>query len=108
MGEPALKYLTAAEYLAFERAASEKHEFYKGEIFAMSGARLAHNRIQMNFVGEVRSFLKGKSCDVFGSDLRIHIPSNTLFTYPDAIIIYGKPQMLDEEFDTVLNPSVIL
>ena len=107
-GEAALKYYTAKEYLAFERAAQEKHEFYKGEIFAMSGASFRHNQIQMNFTIAVGSFLKGKSCDVFGSDLRIHIPSNTLYTYPDAIIICGKPQFLDEEFDTVLNPAVII
>ncbi len=108
MGEPALKYYTASEYLAFERTSETKHEFYKGEIFDMSGASLGHNHIQINLVGEVRTFLKGKSCNVFGSDLRIHIPSNSLYTYPDAIIICGKPEMLDEAFDTVLNPTVIV
>lgn len=108
MGEPALKYYTTAEYLAFERAALEKHEFYKGEIFAMSGASFRHNKIQMNFTISVGNFLKGKSCDIFGSDLRIHVPANTLFTYPDVIIICDKPQFLDQEFDTVLNPAVIV
>ncbi|TKK71925.1 Uma2 family endonuclease [Ilyomonas limi] len=107
MGEPVLKCHTAAEYLAFEKTSQTKHEFYKGEIFDTDGASFKHNQIQTNFVGEVRAFLKGRPCDVFGSDLRIHIPSNTLYTYPDAIIICGKPQLPDDEFDTVLNPSVI-
>ncbi len=108
MGEPVLKYYTAQEYLAFERASPEKHEFYKGEIFDMAGASFNHNKLQMNFTGEVRSFLKGKSCDVFGSDLRIHIPSNTLFTYPDAVIVCGKPDLQEEAFDTLLNPAVVV
>jgi Uma2 family endonuclease len=91
-----------------ERAATEKHEYYKGEVFAMSGARVKHNRIQMNFLGATHSYLRGKYCEVFGSDLRIHIPSNSLFTYPDAVIICDGLQLLDEEFDTVLNPKVIV
>ncbi|MEI6949157.1 Uma2 family endonuclease [Paraflavisolibacter sp. H34] len=109
MAHPAVKnYITAQEYLEQERAATEKHEYYQGEVFAMSGARLQHNRIQMNFTGEARIRLRGKSCEVFGSDLRVHIPANTLFTYPDAVIVCGKPELLDEAFDTLLNPVVIV
>lgn len=104
----AKKFYTQEEYLAFERASLEKHEYYQGEIFDMAGTRVNHNRIQMNFTGEVRSFLKNKSCDVFGSDLRIHIPENTLYTYPDALIVCGELDLLDNEFDTVLNPVVIV
>lgn len=107
MGEPALKYYTAAECLAFERTSQTKHEFYRGEICDVPGTGFNHNKLQMNLTIAVGSFLKGKSCNVFVSDLRIHIPSNTLYTYPDAIIICGKLQLLDEEFGTVLNPSVI-
>jgi Uma2 family endonuclease len=104
---PAKRY-TVEEYLAMERASTEKHEYYRGEIFAMSGASLRHNRIQMNFLREVGLFLKGKGCDVFGSDLRVHIPSNGLYTYPDAVIVCGEPQLGDTEMDTLLNPGVIV
>ena len=127
MSEPALKYHTEEAYLVFERAALDKHEFYKGEVFEWgTGLRkqvtnlllsnenrdkkdtsFNYNKLRTNFIVPIGSFLKGKLCNVFGSDLRIHIPSNTLYTYPDAIIICGKPQLLDEEFDTILNPSVI-
>lgn len=108
MAEPALKYITAEQYLELERAAAEKHEFYQGEIFVMPGATVNHNTIQVNFVGEVRNNLKGKSCKVFGSDLRVHIPTHSLFTYPDALIVCGKPELLDNELDTLLNPVVIV
>ena len=108
MGFPALKYYTAEAYLALEREAAEKHEFYKGEIFAMAGASFKHNQLQKNFIVEVGAFLRGKSCDVFGSDLRVHNPFNTLFTYPDAVIVCGKPEWEDGLFDTLLNPSVIV
>jgi Uma2 family endonuclease len=107
MAVPALKYASIEAYLVAERAATEKHEYYKGEVFAMSGASLRHNKIQVNLTGEIRNFLRGKSCDVFGSDLRVHIPSNSLFTYPDVVIICGEPQLMDHAQDTVLNPAVI-
>lgn len=104
----AYKYKTAEEYLAFERAALDKHEYYKGEVFAMSGNSLRHNQIQINFIGETRNFLKGKPCKIFGSELRVHVPLNQWYTYPDAIIVCDEPQMMDDEFDTLLNPAVII
>jgi Uma2 family endonuclease len=104
----AIKQYTVEEYLALERVSPEKHEYYRGEIFAMSGASLPHNRIQMNFVRKVGNFLEGKGCDVFGSDLRVHIPTNGLYTYPDAVIVCGAPDVGDEEMDTLLNPAVIV
>lgn len=104
----AAKQYTVEEYLALERTSLEKHEYYRGEIFAMSGASLPHNRIQMNFTGETRAFLKGKSCDVFGSDLRVHIPTSGLYTYPDAVIVCGELDVRDKEGDTLLNPAVII
>ena len=94
--EPAKAYgkqhFSIEEYLEIENAATEKHEYYKGEIFAMSGAKLAHNIIWKNFFGSLAIKLKGKYCQPFGSDLRIHIESNTLFTYPDISIICGDAE----------------
>lgn len=104
----AIKQYTVEEYLALERSSDIKHEYYRGEIFAMSGASLPHNRIQMNFIGETHNFLKGKSCDVFGSDLRVSIPENGLYTYPDAVIVCGGPQLADKEMDALLNPVAIV
>ena len=104
----AKKFYTQEEYLAFERASLEKHEYYQGEIFDMAGGSLSHSQLQMNFTGEVRSFLKGKPCKVHASELRVHIPLNTLYTYLDSQIICGEVKMLDDAFDTVMNPVVIV
>ncbi len=40
--------------------------------------------------------------------LRVHIPQNTLYTYPDITIVCGKIETLDHSFDTITNPSVII
>ena len=110
VNEPALKYkyISPEEYLAEERAALDKHEYYQGEVFAMSGASLKHNVIFSNLFTDIGSKLKGKGCRPYGSDLRIHIPKNTLYTYPVISIICGEADLTDKEFDTATNPSVII
>jgi hypothetical protein len=40
-----IKKASIEEYLAFERGSHEKHEYFKGEVFAMSGAGPRHNII---------------------------------------------------------------
>src|SRR6266542_3672681 len=93
--EPAIAYgkqkLTIEEYLQYEKASTEKHEYYKGEIFAMSGASNRHNWIFKNLYGNLAQQLKGNPCQPFGPDMRMHILENTLFTYPDISIYCGDP-----------------
>ncbi len=110
--EPAVAYskqkMSTEEYLKMENAAEEKHEYYRGEIFTMSGAKVPHNTIATNFLGILFNKLKGKKCKPFNSDQRIHIPSNTLFTYPDISIICGEVITLNDDDYNVLNPTVII
>jgi Uma2 family endonuclease len=110
--EPALAYkgrkFSIEEYLELEEAATEKHEYYQGEIFAMSGAKLNHNRVASNVLISLGQKLKGKPCQPFGSDLRIHIPGNTLFTYPDISVFCGAVETLNNDEWNALNPTVII
>lgn len=108
MSQAAVKYITEAEYLSFERESQERHEYYKGEIYLMSGASFKHNIIEDNLRGLISNFLKGKKIRSFGSNLRVHIPKNTLYTYPDILIVCDDPIFVDDEFDTIVNPAVII
>ncbi|HVK96804.1 MAG TPA: Uma2 family endonuclease, partial [Flavisolibacter sp.] len=94
------KKFSIKEYLHLERGSEQKHEYYKGEIFAMAGAGVRHNIIASNLLGELYLRLKGSNCKPYGSDLRIHIPQNTLFTYPDISIICGDIIPSDEDDDS--------
>lgn len=107
MGKAELQYISEQDYLNAERLALNKHEYFRGEIFAMSGASLPHNKIFSNLFIDTGVKLKGKKCQPFGGDLRIHIPKNTLYTYPDLSIVCGDPKTTDDSFDTVTNPTVI-
>jgi Uma2 family endonuclease len=110
--EPAIaygkKHLSIEEYLEFEKDSDEKHEYYKGEIFAMSGALVPHNIIASNTLGGLFQKLKGKGCRPFNSDMRIHIEKNTLFTYPDISVICGEVLTLNDDNFNALNPTVII
>lgn len=103
------KIFSEEEYLEIERSSSEKHEYYQCEIFAMGGAGKKHNIIFSNLFGDLSYMLKGKPCRPFGSDMRIHIPENTLYTYTDISVIC-KEDIADEtnDADNATNPSVII
>ena len=110
--EPALDYskqkISIEAYLEMENAVLEKHEYYRGEVFAMSEAKVPHNTISVNLLMALGQKLKGKECRPYGSDQRIHIPSNTLFTYPDISIVCGEVLTLNNDEYNVLNPSAII
>ncbi|MEO6328764.1 MAG: Uma2 family endonuclease [Ginsengibacter sp.] len=102
------KFYSVQEYLEMEKDSLEKHEYYKGEIFAMSGAGTRHNIISTNLIGNIFNALKGKNCRPYGSDMRVHIPENSLFTYPDISIICGDVKISKEDEDTATQPTVII
>jgi Uma2 family endonuclease len=100
--------LTPAEYLEFERRSEIKHEYFDGEIFAMSGAKRNHNKITTNLSGLVWQHLKGKNCENYANDMRVFVPETGLYTYPDLVVVCGKPIFQDDVFDTLLNPVLLI
>src|ERR1043165_5395991 len=84
--------LTPAEYLARERKAEFKSEDYRREKLAMAGASRQHNRVKENLIIEVGSRLRGSPCQTFSSDQRVTISATGLYTYPDTVIVWGKPE----------------
>jgi len=109
MAEPAAHLrMTEEEYLAFERASDAKHEFVDGEIFAMSGGKGPHANVAAALIRDFGLALLGRSCRVYTSDMRVHIPSSGRFVYPDASVVCGRPQYKDDQIDTLLNPRIIV
>ena len=100
--------LSEQEYLAFERAAEERHEYADGEIFAMSGGTWEHSLIAGNIIRELSTALLERPCAVHGSDMRIHIPATRRYTYSDVLVVCGQPVFTDEARDTLVNPTLIV
>jgi len=101
-------FLTPEEYLAIERKAARKSEYYRGEMFAMAGASRAHNLIVVNIVAELRQRLKTRHCELYSGDMRLRISAAHLYTYPDVMVVCGDPRFADDQKDTLLNPMVIV
>ena len=100
--------LTPEEYLAIEREAEFKSEYYKGEVFAFAGASLRHNLISANILANVHAQLRGGPCSAFPSDMRITIPQTPHYTYADVVVVCGQPELDDDFKDNLLNPMVIV
>ncbi|MGA9995324.1 MAG: Uma2 family endonuclease, partial [Pyrinomonadaceae bacterium] len=86
MSSQAKTFITEEEYLALERKAQIKSEYFAGEVFALAGASRQHNRIVTNLVVGLDNQLKQRPCNVYSSDLRIKINKSGLYTYPDVVV----------------------
>jgi Uma2 family endonuclease len=100
--------LTEEGYLAIERQAEFRSEFYQGEMFAMAGASRRHNRIVTNLMTALDVQLRDRPCNVYSSDMRVKVSSTGLFTYPDLMVTCGEEMFADDEQDILLNPLVIV
>ncbi len=111
---PAPRY-TPEEYLRLEREAEERHEYLDGEIYAMAGESWAHGDVSLNLAAELQQQLKGKDCRARTKDTKVRsgpLPYNPrkpkgLFSYPDAVVICGQPELLDDFRDVITNPALI-
>ncbi|MEA5529260.1 Uma2 family endonuclease [Dolichospermum sp. UHCC 0684] len=85
-----LYFFTVEEYLELEQSSDIRHEYFAGEVFAMAGGSKEHNIISGNVYSLLRSGLRGSSCNVFMSDMKVKInlanDNKTIFYYPDAIV----------------------
>jgi len=109
------KIYTLDEYFALETALVEtKHEFFNGEIFAMTGAHPNHNTLSVNLIREIGNELikKGRPCRVFNSDQRVRAEqpsaSRIGYFYPDVSVVCGKPKFSNDNPPTLLNPTVVI
>ena len=103
--------LTLQEYLAWENAQTEKHEFHRGDIFAMTGGRRTHGRVMLNLVRHIDVHLDGSGCQVFADSMKVQVADDTVL-YPDLFVtcdradlstdqIFRAPKLVIE----VLSPS---
>jgi Uma2 family endonuclease len=102
------RLLTPQEYLSIERRAATRSEYYRGETFAMTGASWAHTLIKVNLAVETAIRLRGGTCRVVTSDLRVKIEATGLYCYPDVVVVCDDPKFDDEIKDTLLNPRVVI
>lgn len=100
--------ITPQEYLALERRAEIKSEYFDGEMFAMSGASREHTKIVANITAELINQFMDRPCEVYPLDMRTKVSPTGLYTYPDLAAVCGEPEFEDAHLDTLVNPQLII
>ena len=95
------------EYLRLEERSEYKSEYYKGEIFAMSGGSIRHSMICVNLIRRLAAALDDKDCTVLDSNMKLEIPQASAFVYPDVMVVCGKIESPEGRTDIVNNPVLI-
>ena len=113
MGQAAQKsFFSAADYLAWEPAQAERHEYIDGEVFAMAGAEDRHVTVAGNLYIALRQHLSSSPCRTYMSDMRLHVAAANSYFYPDVLVtcsaldlasptVKTEPKLIAE----VLSPS---
>jgi Uma2 family endonuclease len=108
----AVPRLSAEDYLAQEQRAAEKHEFIRGEVFAMAGASDAHVTTAGNLFAAIRAHLRGGPCRAFIADMKLRVQATDAFFYPDVFVLCAEPAPPQPQFKTdatliveVLSPA---
>ena len=102
--------LSEAEFLALEARSEAKHELVNGIAYDMAGASPAHNLVVSNVMFALRTALGSVDgrCVVLGSDQRLHVLATGMYTYPDVMVVCGKPVLHGPPPQSVVNPIVIV
>lgn len=99
--------ISPEEYLVRERAAEYKSEYVAGEVRAMTGASRKHNLVTINLAAALHAQLRGRPCETYVEQMRVQTRTD-VYLYPDVVVVCGEPQLADDQFDTLLNPTVVM
>ncbi|MHC5831669.1 MAG: Uma2 family endonuclease, partial [Nostoc sp.] len=91
-----------------EENAEYKNEYRDGEIIPMTGGTTNHNKIALNFCRKFPLAVQGQAYDIYMADVKVSIPRYRLYTYPDVIVIKGKPIYEGTGTTTITNPLLIV
>ncbi len=96
--------MTLPDFLAWEEQQAERHEFYRGESFAMVGGTARHNRVILNLASRIGDHLDGMPCQVFAENMKVQLADGVL--YPDVMVTCGKADAGDEQ--TIVDPKLVI
>jgi Uma2 family endonuclease len=102
------RYYTPQEYLQLEERADYKSEYIDGQIIPMAGGSTNHNRIAGNLYAALNFAFRQQNYEVFIGDVRLWMPEQRIYTYPDVMVVAGETEYFNNRTDTITNPQVIV
>ena len=100
-------YVSPEDYLEGERVSSIKHEYQRGLIYAMVGAKKPHVFIAANIVRSIGNHLANSPCVVMSSDIKVRLVEANCYYYPD-VVVTCHPDDLEGNEDFILHPKVVI
>jgi Uma2 family endonuclease len=102
-------HFTVEEYLTFENQSMEKHEYLECEVLEMPERGIVHSILFTNIFREIANAIrKDKSRAIFGSNMQLYVPQNTLFAYPDISIYNRDLRTWNDEYNCITDPIVLI
>ena len=102
------RWISPEEYLQQEEFATERHEYFNDRLLCMAGGTHNHELIRGNLLTALRQHGRSRTCIAFGSNMKILVKQNGLYTYPDAMLVCGKPEFAADRRDIITNPVLIV
>ncbi|MEX1366728.1 MAG: Uma2 family endonuclease [Nannocystaceae bacterium] len=99
--------MSASEYLAWERLQLERHEYLRGEVFAMAGGSPRHNALSAAVIRDLGLAVRGSDCRVLTSDQRIVVWPGEHYVYADASLVCGAFELAEGTSDVLANPRIV-
>ena len=100
-------YVSPEEYLEGERVSPIKHEYRRGHVYAMTGAKNPHTIISSNLVRLLGNHLLNTPCLVLTSDIKVRLEEANCYYYPDVAVTCDERDTNSTE-DFILYPSLII
>ena len=100
--------ISIQDYLEGEKVSDIRHEYVDGQVFAMAGSSVRHNRIAMNIVNFLYNAAdaQGGKCEVFSSDINVNIEHRKSFYYPDVLLSCDETDNEDSHYKN--NPCLLV
>ena len=77
---------TPEEYFEWEEQQEIRHEYFDGEVYAMTGGTINHSEIAINFGSLLKAHLRGGKCRLLNGDARVNIHNSNKYVYPDLSV----------------------
>jgi len=100
-------YISPEDYLEGERVSPIKHEYRRGHVYAMTGAKKPHIIIGSNLVMLLGNHLLNTPCLVLSSDIKVRLQEANCYYYPDVAVTCDERDTGSTE-DFILYPSLII
>lgn len=100
------KYISVEEYFEMEKHSEIRHEYYNGEVFAMAGTSINHNRIVQNLSGVLRPIFRQRGYEVLLESIKLEAIKHFYYPYPDLMLTCDTQDM-DAEY-IIKKPTLIV